>query len=179
MRRQLTAREWMLLGLLGIVLVASGYMMLFYMPMTAERDRCLGEAEACRAEIEAAQLRLEEKGRMERELEELFSGDTPPLGIADYDNLQPVMFELNSILSTAKEYSLAFSTVDTTQTVVRRAISMSFTSGTYQSAKEVLQRLHDSAYRCMLDSVSLSMDRGEDGVAVNGSIVFFEYHKTA
>jgi len=166
----------MLLGLLGVILAASGYMMLFYMPMTSERDRCLGEAESCRTEIEAARLRLEEKRRMERELEELFSKDVPPLSIADYDNLQPVMFELNSILGPTQDYSLSFSTVDASQTIVRRSISLSFSAGSYDAAKAVLQKLHDSAYRCMLDSVSLNLDQGDGGAAsVNGTIVFFEY----
>ena len=170
MRRQLTTREWMLLALLGVILLASGYMLLFYMPLTAERDRCLGEAESCRAEIEAAQLRLEEKRRMERELEDLFSAGEPPRSIADYDNLQPVMFELNSILASTQDYSLSF------QAIVRRSISMSFTTGTYESAKAVLQQLHDSAFRCMLDSVNVSVGQGEqDAVSVSGNIVFFEY----
>ena len=176
MRRQLTTREWMILALLGVILLASGYILLFYMPMTAERDRCLGEAESCRAEIEAAQLRLEEKRRMERELEALFSAGEPPRSIADYDNLQPVMFELNSILASTQDYSLSFSTVDASQAIVRRSISMSFTTGTYESAKAVLQQLHDSAFRCMLDSVNVSVGQGEqDAVSVSGNIVFFEY----
>ena len=38
MKRSLTAREWILLGLLGVVALVSGYVMLFYMPMTARRD---------------------------------------------------------------------------------------------------------------------------------------------
>ena len=71
MRRQLTSREWVLLALLGVILLVSGYMLLFYMPQTIERDRCLSEAELCRTQTEAAQLRLEEKRQMERELEEL------------------------------------------------------------------------------------------------------------
>lgn len=176
MRRQLTTREWMLLALLGVILLISGYMLLFYMPQTAERDRCLGETESCRTEIEAAQLRLEEKRRMERELEALFSFETPPLSIADYDNLQPVMFELNSILASTEDYSLSFSTVDTSQAIVRRSISISFTTGTYEAAKAVLQQLHDSTFRCMLDNVSITTNQGErDTVAVNGTIVFFEY----
>lgn len=176
MRRQLTTREWMLLALLGVILLISGYMLLFYMPQTTERDRCVGETEACRTEIEAARLQLEEKRRMERELEELFSAETPPLSIADYDNLQPVMFELNSILSSTEDYSLSFSTVDASQTIVRRSISMAFTTGSYESAKAVLQKLHDSAFRCMLDSVNISIGQGErDTVSVNGNIVFFEY----
>jgi len=176
MKRQLTSREWLLLGLLGVILVVSGYMMLFYMPMTTERDRCLGEAESCRTEIEAAQIRLEDKRRMERELEELFSQEVPPLSIADYDNLQSVMFELNTILAPTQDYTLSFSTVDTSQTIVRRSIALSFTTGSYAAAKTVLQQLHDSAYRCMLDSVNLNMDQMDGGaVSVNGTIVFFEY----
>ena len=176
MRRQLTTREWMLLALLGVILLISGYMLLFYMPQTAERDRCIRETESCRTEIEAAQLRLEDKRRMERELEELFSAEVPPLSIADYDNLQPVMFELNSILASTADYSLSFSTVDASQAIVRRSISMSFTTGSYESAKAVLQQLHDSAFRCMLDDVTISAGQGEQNtVTVNGNIVFFEY----
>ena len=113
---------------------------------------------------------------MERELEELFAAETPPLSIADYDNLKPVMFELNSILASTQDYSLSFSTVDASQAIVRRSISMSFTTGTYESAKAVLQQLHDSAFRCMLDSVNVSVGQGEqDAVSVSGNIVFFEY----
>ena len=176
MRRQLTAREWMLLALLGVILLVSGYMLLFYMPMTTERDSCISQTETCRTEIEAAQLRLEEKHRMERELEELFAAEVPPLSIADYDNLQPVMFELNSILASAQDYSLSFSTVDTSQIIVRRSISMNFTTGSYESAKVILQQLHDSAFRCMLDSISIGIGQGEwDAVSVSGNIVFFEY----
>ncbi len=177
MRRQLTAREWMLLGVLLVILVVSGYIMLFYMPMTTERDRCLSEAESCRTEIEAARLRVEDKRRMERELEELFAQEVPPLSIADYDNLQPVMFELNTILAPTRDYSLSFSTVDATQTIVRRSINLSFTAGSYEAAKTVLQQLHDSAYRCMLDSVSLSLGQGDGAVSVSGNIVFFEYQE--
>ena len=176
MRRQLTSREWVLLALLGVILLVSGYMLLFYMPQTIERDRCLSEAELCRTQTEAAQLRLEEKRQMERELEELFSGDTPPLSIADYDNLQAVMFELNSILSGTDDYNLSFNSVDATQSIVRRSISIAFNTGSYASAKAVLQQLHDSAFRCMLDSVTLTAGQGgTNAVAVNGNIVFFEY----
>ena len=175
MRRQLTPREWMLLGVLLIIAAVSGYVLLFYMPMTEARDNALAETELCTVQLEAAQLRLEEKRRMERELEDLFSAGEPPRSIADYDNLQPVMFELNSILASTQDYSLSFSTVDASQTIVRRSISIAFTTDSYASAKAVLQQLHDSAYRCMLDSVSLNLGDAQGPVTVSGTIVFFEY----
>lgn len=113
---------------------------------------------------------------MERELDEIFAADPNPVSIAPYDNLQPVMFELNAILQSTPEYSLSFGTVDTEEAIIRRQILLSYTSGSYEGAKAVLQQLHDSAYRCMLDDVSISMGEGDGGnVSVNASLVFFEY----
>lgn len=176
MRRRLTVREWALLVLLGVILLAGGYALFFYTPMTAERDRCLGEAESVRTQTESVRARLEDKHRMEQELEEMFDADVPPLSIADYDNLQPIMVELDSILASTKDYSLTFSTVDASQAIVRRSISMAFTADSYASAKAVLQQLHNSGYRCMLESVSLDLGQGTSGaVTFNGTIVYFEY----
>lgn len=174
MKRRLTAREWILLGLLAVIALVSGYVMLFYLPMTEARDRARQETELCQMELEAAQLRAAEKQRMERELERLFAQEEEPVGLAAYDNIQPVMFELHSILSSAGDYSLSFGTVDASGSIVRREISLSFTSGSYSAAREILQKLHGSAYRCMLNDVNLSTDQ-DGGVSVTSSIVFFEY----
>lgn len=176
MKRKLTAREWILLGVLAVLAAVSGYVMLFYMPVTTQRDNAINEAELCRLELEAAQLRLEEKRRMERELEEIFAQSEDPLSLAPYDNLQPVMMELNAILDGAEDYSLSFGTVDTEEPIVRRSISMTYTTGSYAAARDILQRLHDSAYRCMLDSVGISVGQeGNGSVTVDSTIVFFEY----
>ena len=148
--------------------------------MQAEKDKVAGaliQAEEKAKEIvSATEQEAEDKRRMERELEEIFAADPDPLSIAPYDNLQPVMFELNGILQSTPEYSLSFGTVDTEEPIIRRQIMLSYTSGSYEAAKEVLQRLHDSAYRCMLDSVSISIgERDEGSVSVSASLVFFEY----
>ena len=39
MKRQLSARELILLGLLLVLVVVGGYVMLFYLPMNAELER--------------------------------------------------------------------------------------------------------------------------------------------
>jgi len=176
MKRKLTVREWLLLGVLAVMLVICGYMVLFYIPVTNQRDSAINEAETCRVELEAAQLRLEDKRRMEQELEEIFARSEDPLSLAPYDNLRPVMMELYAILGGAGDYSLSFGTVDAEEPIVRRSISMTYTAGSYAAAKDILRRLHDSAYRCMLDSVNISIGQGGDGpVSVNSTIVFFEY----
>lgn len=180
MRRHLTAREWVLLALLGVILVICGYMLLLYIPQTTERDFCLQEAESVQAQTQAARLRLEEKQRMEQELEALFSADTPPQGIADYDNIKPIMVELNPILALTTEFKLTFSMAETSQPLVRRSIAVSFTADSYERAKTVLQRLHDSGCRCMLENVNLNLNEGAEGpVQFNGTLVFFEYQALA
>lgn len=176
MKRKLTGREWMLLGILGIMVIVCGYILLFYNPTTSARDAALAETASCREQTQAAQVRLAEKQRMEKELDEIFAQNPNPLGLADYDNLQPVMMELNTILASTQNYSLSFATVDTSNKLVRREISINFTCDSYASAKNVLQRLHDSTYRCMLNNVNISLGNDSDGKAsVSGSIVFFEF----
>lgn len=178
MKRQLTARELILLGMLLVLVLVGGYVMLYYMPMTAELERLEQEKLSCEDQLTVAQIQVEDKRRMERELEEIFAADPNPLSIPPYDNLQPVMFELNSILQSTPEYSLSFGTVNTEETIVRRQILLSYTSGSYEAAKQVLQRLHDSAYRCMLDNVSISIgERDAGNVSVSASLVFFEYQE--
>ncbi len=180
MKRRMTARELVLLGILAVILLTSCYVMLFYLPVTAELERLANEIELCRTQLTAAQQRAEEKQRMERELEELLSQPEPPLEMPAYDNLQQVMFELNAILASTEEYALSFGTVDAGESIVHRRISLSFTSGSYDQAKAVLQQLHDSMYRCMLDDLRLSLPSGQrDGVTVSGSIVFFEHVPSA
>ena len=174
MKRKLTPREWMLLGVLAVLAVVVGYITLFYVPTTDARDAALAETESCKQQTEAAQIRLTEKKRMERELEKIFEQNPNPLGLADYDNLQPIMVELNSILAATENYSLSFATVDASQSLIRREISISFTCSSYANAKTVLQRLHDSMFRCMLNNVTISGGRNGGSASVSGSIVYFE-----
>lgn len=176
MKRRLTVRELVLLGILAVILLASSYTMLFYLPMKAELERLEGETELCRVQLAAARQSLEEKRRMERELKELSDRPDPPPEMPAYDNLRQVMFELNTILASAEEYSLTFGTVDTEGSIIHRRISFSFISEDYARAKAVLRQLRDSPYRCMPDDLRLSLDgEQKNGVTVSGTIVFFEY----
>lgn len=176
MKRQLTFRERFLLALLGAVALISGYVMLIYMPLTSRRDRALEETEMIYMQTDAAAVRLTQKRQMERELSEIFAENERPVGLAPYDNIQSVILELNSILDAASEYSLSFGTVDTSEAIVRRNISLSFTGDSYATVRAILEDLCDSAYRCMLDDVNIAMyDRQDGTVSVSGAIVFFEY----
>ncbi len=178
MKRQLSTREIILIGLLAVVGLIAIYVLLFYTPMTSALDSLKSQKESAEIDLQAAQLRLEEKQRMEAALEEIFEKDPDPVGLAPYDNLQNVIVELNAVLKDTENYVLSFGTVDDAETLVSRQITLQFTSKSEQAARAILQRLHDSRYRCMLDDLSVAVsDSAEAPVTVNASLLFFEYQE--
>lgn len=176
MRRRLSAREIVLLMILLVLSISSGYILLFYTPMTEKIHQAEIQLAGTEEQISRAMVNLEQKKRMEAELKELFLKDPAPVGIAPYDNLTHVMLELNSILEETEEYSLSFGTVDAKGTIVRRPISLRFTSPDYAGARKVLETLKDSDYRCMIDDLDISVSSGRDfEISVRTTLVFFEY----
>lgn len=173
MRRKLTARETFLLGVLLVLGVVSAYITLFYNPTKADIESMNQQYLDNQDLLTAAAQKLEDKRQMQRELDELFSQPAPPLSIAPFNNLQPLMFELNGILADTQEYDLNFGTVDTENTIVERHIALRFITPDYASAYGVLDRLHQSSYRCMLDGLSVVVNDGS--VTTDVALVYFEY----
>jgi ABC-type Na+ efflux pump permease subunit len=173
--RKLTSREIILLCILLVLVAAGGYIMFFYQPMQQKKTDLEGQIAINEELIAANQTKLDKQNQMKTELEAIFAMDDTPLSLAQYDNIQAVMFELNGILKQTEEYSLNFSTVDTEEKIVRRYISLQFRSVTYESAKQVLEQLHDSNYRCMLDNLDISTGSSDSDISVTATIVFFEY----
>ena len=98
--------------------------------------------------------------------------------IADYNNLQNEMLELNSILKQTTAYQMDFEDPTIDDSIIRRNIHISFQTKTYDMAKEVLQSLQDSTYRCLLKNIMLSSDSSDlfqtKEVRVELEITFFE-----
>lgn len=175
MKRQLTVRERTLLIVLGIVALVGAYVTWVYTPLVNERERCDSEVLVLQDQVEIMKSTVQKQEQMERELEEIFERNPNPLSLPDYDNAEPMMRELHAVLGNAQSYSLAFGAVDTSATVARRSITMTFTASDYASAKRILTQLDRNSYRCMLDGMSLNFGYRDGSVSVSGNIVFFEY----
>lgn len=166
MRRTLTPRETALLILLVVLALGSAYYMFFYTPTTEQIDNTQNSIYATQDLITADQLRLAQKQQMQEELDAIFAADPDPVSMAPYDNSRNVMHELNAILESTQDYSLSFAsvTVDEDSDVVRRDISLTYTSTGYSAALDILQKLHDSQYRCLLNNVAISLkERSHEG----------------
>ena len=172
MKRRLSSREAALLTILALLVLLSGYYLWFYVPMQEKQLALEGQIQDAQNEIEVDRTRVTRMGGMEQELEKIFDANPNPVSMAPYDNIRNVMYDLNAILSAADDYTLNFTSVDTGQEdgIVRRNISLSFESGGYSAAKDILQKLHDSDYRCMLDDLDIRVSGGTGGTAFSASL---------
>lgn len=78
--------------------------------------------------------------------------------IPDYDNVKPLMSELNRVLGAAQGYSLSFDELDrdAASEYVLRGTTMKFECASYEAAESAIDALADGPYPCVIDSVSIS-----------------------
>lgn len=77
--------------------------------------------------------------------------------VSTYDNFKSEAALLNTIfVPLAETYNYNFQTPVATGDTVRRTITISFTASDYQVARKIIQMIHDSRYRCMLNDISVS-----------------------
>lgn len=172
--RKLSIRERVLLLMLAVLAAVSGYVLLFYLPATQRMEALSAQIAQSQELANQLDARLADQQRMERELEELAAQGAQTPYMPDYDNLQAVMVELHTILADCQEYSLSFQGELGEDNVFYRQVSIPFTCGSYEQAREILQRLHDSALRGFLGDVQFSQQ--ENGaITVSTTITFLEY----
>lgn len=172
--RKLSTRERVLLAILVVVAVVSGYVLLFSMPLN-EKIQTLGqeimESEDLKTQLES---RWSQQQRLQQLTEQLKKQEGEARYMPEYDNLQAVMVELNTILADCQEYSLAFQSDDPEDAIYARRATIPFTCGSYDQARDVLQRLHDSPLRNLITDVQIT-EQDDGSVKATATMLFFEY----
>ena len=127
-------------------------------------------------ELLAVQLKAQKLIQMQKVLKEN-EGQSGGL-LLDYNNLENEITEINSILSKAKTFNLNFDNATTDGSIVRRNINITFTTGDYDTAKEMIQSLKNCKYKCLIRDVNLSATEGglqtSKNINVSLQVTFFE-----
>lgn len=172
--RKLSTRERVLLLLLAVIAIVSGYILLFYLPTTQRIESLNAQITQSQELVAQLDAKLASQQQMENKLEQLSAQDAQVPYMPTYDNIQAVMTELHAILAGCQEYSLSFQSEQGEDHVFYRRVSIPFTCSSYEQAQEILQKLHDSTLRGLLEDVQISQQ--EDGtVKASATIIFFEY----
>lgn len=172
--RKLSIRERVLLLLLAVLAVISGYVLFFYLPTTQRLEALNAQITQSQELVAQLDIKLAEQQKMEQELDALAAQDSPTPYMPAYDNLQSVMVELHAILADCQEYSLSFQGVQGEDNVFYRQVSIPFTCGSYEQARAILQKLHDSRLRGFLGDVQFYQE--ENGtITAFATMTFLEY----
>ena len=177
-------REKALLLGLAIVLVAIAWYVLVYQRTTDEINRAQSQISVIQTQVAQESARVAQMNQMKSEIEESKAAGVTPVPIPAYDNLRPLMDELNDILRMADTYSLTFDDVaDPTDGYVRRGVVVVYSCGSYDAAEAVVNALANGKYPCSIDSISIvdgtTRSSGRTGtsssaVSASAHVTFFE-----
>lgn len=175
MKRELTQREKILLVILIVLALGAAYYLFFYVPTQEKMDQCRTAIAETEDALVLADAKVTRMKRMEAELAVILAdGAENVKALPQYDNSGNVMRELYDILGQAGTYEISFTTVNIEESVARRNIDMSYACPDYAAAKNILSRISDSDYRCLLKDIVIN-EGGDSGCRVSVNITYFEY----
>lgn len=164
MNRAFTQREKILLLILTVMLLVLAYFKGFYQPLEERSEAAQLAQSNALDELTFEQTKNQRMNAMQKELDDLKAqGVLEDAVVPNYDNVENVMVQLNSILSAAVDYQLTFSDVqDTGDGLMSRPVQMTFTAVNYAQARKILDDLYHCYYRCALSDLSIA---GQNDIA--------------
>lgn len=179
MNTETSPRKRRLLTAAVLLLLLAAYLLAFRIPLQQKMERLQQQSAAAREELAECRLQLAGQERMERELEGILAEYPGPKAMPRYDNTGNVLIQLSRALeSSASEYSVSFGEADPGAEVVQRNVSLRFSAEDYESARAILQALHDGEYRCRLGDLELDLSPYREGVGVSVQLTYYEYNGT-
>ena len=186
MNRALNSKEKVVLIVLLLILGFACYWNFVQRPVTEALDLCATETDELNTQIMILSAKKQKKDDMLKELEEIKASGNAPV-VPDYDNLDRVMSFLYNVLATTKDYNLSVQSVAKSEegsaNIVRRNMTLDFTSSDYYSAKTAIRKLQESDFCCRLGAMSIRRESNdarsvlEEEVNVGMNITFFEMQK--
>lgn len=174
--RNFTFKEKIMLVVLSIILLGLLYFLLIDRPVR----NGMAEAQSNRSQLELERdminLKIVQLENMEKELDELVRSDKISI-MASYNNSKEEIRFLNDILAGTQQYTVDFSGVTRDGDQIRRDFSLEFTAKNYAEACEVLNKLNNSQYRCLIGTVVVSSkekDIKNGAIVVKASATFYE-----
>lgn len=173
MKKGLSAREKVLLLILILMMVFAGYYYAFYIPSQEKIAYYDNEALLVDDEIIVAEGKSYKLSMMKQELKDILAGDSNVKPLPQYDNSSNVMNSLSEILANASQYNISFAGVSEKDGIVRRDITLTFSTKSYDVAKIILSNIYNGDYRCMMKDLHITQSSGIWNV--NVQITYFEY----
>lgn len=173
-------REKAMILALVIVLVIIAWFVLVYQRTANEIIRIDSEIATVQSEETLAQSRIAKMNTMQAVIDKYKEAGIEPNVMPQFDNMTPLMAELNGIMAATSKYSLSFEGLNTQTSpdYVLRPLRIDFSCDSYDTAENIISALANGAFPCSIDSVSISNNAARGGGASASVHVTF-YEKVA
>lgn len=168
MSREFTKREKILLLVMCVLLVGILYFEFVYKPVKANIKKY--DTAKLETTLQTEQTKSMSIKKMESGMATNKAGN---VGVVyAYNNVKRELKALNSIFSGTSSFNLEFADPVKDGDAVRRNVTITFTTGSYSSAKAIVKEIHNCKYRCLIRTISLTSADS----TVNGTmqVTFFE-----
>lgn len=177
LNREFTPREKGLLVALAIVLIVAVYYFLVIRTVQSNEAAAANRLADLQAQIVEQQAINDRMTSMSAALEQQGNLDDQAI-IAVYDNFNNEFDELNAILDSAQSFDIDFRTPEATGSLVRRNATVTFETGSIESALDIVSAIEGSSYKCLITDMVVTEKVGtsqlSEGVLTTLSLTYFE-----
>lgn len=157
MSRNFTRAEKILLVVLAVLLIALVYYRFVYVNINKSITSSNAEKQSIQTDLTVAQEKVALYQGMQDELDDVMGTDRASR-IESYNNSKAETSFLSSILQSTKNYSIAFSDVTRNGDLIRRSFTLQYSCNNYREAENIMSRLSQSQYRCLMTDVDCTID---------------------
>lgn len=151
-----------MLLVLAVVLVAASYYLFVVQNVANTKASNAAQLQEVQDQIAAQDTVAAMREKMQSELEKMGQVEKLPV-IATYDNLRNELDQLNAALASTSSYDLKLTQPVLTGETVRRVVTLTFTTPSYDAATAVLEALQNGKYRCVITDFSMTGKMLADG----------------
>ena len=154
--RGFSGREKGLLVVLVALLLLLAWYLIVFQPSADKLDHLDAQLSEIETQSEAADIQLAQMKSMQKQIDEKKSAGGRHVTVPNYDNINNLMAQLNTILAGTQDYALSFDDLDfETQGLVKRGVTITFGCQSMAEARAVMTALEQGAYPCSIDSASM------------------------
>lgn len=184
MNRSLTPKEKFTFVFLALIVVIALWYLLFFSRAKEEISRLNTDQTQFETDKEKLMVEFTNYNKWKKLGVDIQNKTDDFPKIADYNNIQDLTAELNTILADSTWFSFSFAQRITPEEqnkdCYRRDVALQFSTSSYESARAILQKLNESQYGCLIQDVDITRaidSAGASSVSVNAALSFFEYAK--
>ena len=149
-------REKVLLVILALIAIGILYYQVIYRNVQDQLDSLNSQISEAQDETVTATAKLSKMKTMQAAIDSYKAAGLKATEMPSYDNITPLMAELNTTLASSSDYTLSFDDVDTSSTTVERGVDLTFGASSYASARSILDSLLQGSYPCSLDEFTIT-----------------------